>query len=161
MQETTKLTTMVFTIFIGATAFSLVFRGMEGDRLIAAAITQADLSPAAFIAIVMVVVFIVGFFIDFIEIIFIIVPVVAPIFSALGIDLVWIGILLAVNLQTSFLTPPFGFSLFYLKGVAPPEVKTIQLYRGIIPFIIIQVFFLALLIIFPEIVSWLPKLLDA
>ena len=107
----------------------------------------------AFLAIVMVVVFVAGFFIDFIEIIFIIVPVVAPIFSAMGVDLIWIGILLALNLQTSFLSPPFGFALFYLKGVAPPEVTTRQLYRGIVPYIIIQVIFLGLVIAFPEIVT--------
>ncbi|MDN5212529.1 TRAP transporter large permease subunit [Fulvivirgaceae bacterium BMA12] len=160
MRETTHLTTMVFIIFVGATAFSLVFRGLGGDRFLAETIAQADLSPNAFITMVMLAVFVAGFFIDFIEIIFIIVPVVAPIFSALGVDLVWIGILLAVNLQTSFLTPPFGFSLFYLKGVAPPEVKTGQLYRGIVPFIIIQLLFLGLIIVFPEIVSWLPEVLE-
>ncbi len=160
MRETTHLTTMVFIIFVGATAFSLVFRGLGGDRFLAETIVQADLSPNAFITMVMLAVFVAGFFIDFIEIIFIIVPVVAPIFSALGVDLVWIGILLAVNLQTSFLTPPFGFSLFYLKGVAPPEVKTGQLYRGIVPFIIIQLLFLGLIIVFPEIVSWLPEVLE-
>lgn len=160
MRETTHLTAMVFSIFIGATAFSLVFRGLEGDRFLVEAITQADLSPNAFIFMVMAAVFVAGFFIDFIEIIFIIVPVVAPIFSVLGVDLVWIGILLAVNLQTSFLTPPFGFSLFYLKGVAPPEVETGHLYRGIVPFIIIQLIFLSLIVFFPEVVSWLPEVLD-
>ena len=107
----------------------------------------------AFLTIVMVVVFIAGFFIDFIEIIFIIVPVVAPIFDRMGIDLIWVGILLALNLQTSFLSPPFGFALFYLKGVAPPEVKTKHLYRGIIPFIVIQIIFLVLVILFPEMVT--------
>ena len=153
MRETTHLTSMVFIILIGATAFSLVFRGLEGDRQLVALITQSQLSPQMFLFIVMVGVFIAGFFIDFIEIIFIFVPVVAPIFQKLGIDLVWVGILLALNLQTSFLTPPFGFSLFYLKGVAPPEIKTAQLYRGIIPFIVIQVIVLALVILFPELVS--------
>ena len=103
----------------------------------------------------MVLVFVAGFFIDFIEIVFIIVPVVAPLFVAMGIDLIWIGILLAVNLQTSFLTPPFGFALFYLKGVAPPEVKTSHLYQGIIPFVLIQIAFLILLVIFPEMTSML------
>ena len=153
MRETTHLTSMVFTILIGATAFSLVFRGLEGDRQLVALITSAQLSPELFLLIVMLAVFVAGFFIDFIEIIFIFVPVVAPIFQKLGIDLVWVGILLALNLQTSFLTPPFGFSLFYLKGVAPPEIKTSQLYRGIIPFIIIQVIVLALVILFPGIVT--------
>jgi tripartite ATP-independent transporter DctM subunit len=155
MQETTHLTCMVFIILVGATAFALVFRGMEGDRYLVGLIEEANLSPMTFLAIVMVVVFIAGFFIDFIEIIFIIVPVVAPIFSAMGIDLIWIGILLALNLQTSFLSPPFGFSLFYLKGVAPPQVTTGHLYRGIIPYVIIQMVFLALVIIFPEMVTFL------
>ena len=158
MQETTHLTSMVFIILVGATAFALVFRGMEGDRYLVRLIEEANLSPMAFLAIVMVVVFIAGFFIDFIEIIFIIVPVVAPIFSAMGIDLIWIGILLALNLQTSFLSPPFGFALFYLKGVAPPGVTTGQLYRGIIPYVIIQLVFLALVIAFPEMVRvFLPE----
>lgn len=138
-EETTHLTSMVFMILLGATTFSLVFRQLGGDRFLVDMIVGADLSPNVFIGLVMLIVFIAGFFIDFIEIIFIIVPVVAPLFAAMGIDLVWIGILLALNLQTSFLTPPFGFSLFYLKGVAPPEVKTKHLYRGIIPFLVIQV----------------------
>ncbi len=158
MQETTHLTSMVFIILVGATAFALVFRGMEGDRYLVSLIEEANLSPMAFLAIIMVVVFIAGFFIDFIEIIFIIVPVVAPIFSAMGIDLIWIGILLALNLQTSFLSPPFGFALFYLKGVAPPGVTTGQLYRGIIPYVIIQLVFLGLVIAFPEMVRvFLPE----
>lgn len=159
MRETTFLTSMVFMILIGATAFSLVFRGLEGDDLLISMIRSAELSPGAFLAVVLLVVFVVGFFIDFIEIVFIIVPVVAPIFTALGIDLVWIGILLAINLQTSFLTPPFGFALFYLKGVAPDSVKTTDIYKGIIPFVLIQLFFLVMLIVFPEIVSFLPSLL--
>ncbi|MEL6561966.1 MAG: TRAP transporter large permease subunit [Bacteroidota bacterium] len=159
MKETTFLTSMVFMILIGATAFSLVFRGLEGDDLLIGLIKDANLSPGAFLAVVLIVVFIVGFFIDFIEIVFIIVPVVAPIFLALEIDLVWIGILLAVNLQTSFLTPPFGFALFYLKGVAPDSVKTTDIYKGIVPFVLIQIAFLLMLIAFPEIVSFLPGVL--
>lgn len=153
MRETTMLTSMVFMILVGATAFSLVFRGLEGDKLLLGLIQSANLGPTHFLILVMIIVFISGFFIDFIEIVFIIVPVVAPIFVAMGVDLIWIGILLAVNLQTSFLTPPFGFALFYLKGVAPPEVKTSDLYKGIIPFVIIQIIFLTLLIVFPELVS--------
>lgn len=160
MRDTTFLTCMVFVILIGATSFSLVFRGMGGDRLLSEIITGANLSPYVFLALVLLVVFIAGFFIDFIEIIFIIVPVAAPIFVTLGIDLVWIGILIALNLQTSFLTPPFGFSLFYLKGVAPPEVRTSQLYRGIIPFVIIQLLLLVLVIAFPQLVSFLPELME-
>jgi tripartite ATP-independent transporter DctM subunit len=160
MKDTTFLTSMVFMILIGATSFSLVFRGMGGDRLLSSMILEAGLSPNVFLIVVLLVVFVAGFFIDFIEIIFIIVPVAAPIFAALGIDLVWIGILIALNLQTSFLTPPFGFSLFYLKGVAPPEVKTMHLYRGVIPFVVIQVLILVLVIIFPELVTFLPDLMD-
>ncbi|MEP4534775.1 MAG: TRAP transporter large permease subunit [Cyclobacteriaceae bacterium] len=158
-QETTKITAMVFMILVGATAFSLVFRGLEGDKMFLDLIQNSQLSPYGFLFVVMVVVFVAGFFIDFIEIIFIIVPVVAPVFAAMGIDLIWIGILLAINLQTSFLTPPFGFALFYLKGVCPPEVKTSHLYRGVVPFVIIQILFLISLILFPEIVTFLPGLL--
>ena len=152
MQQTTHLTAMVFMILLGATTFSLIFRTLGGDDYLIELITAANLSPMAFLALVMIVIFIAGFFIDFIEIIFIIVPVVTPIFDVLGVDMLWVGVLIAMNLQTSFLTPPFGFSLFYLKGVAPPEVTTQHLYRGIIPFIIIQVLFLGLVIAFPEII---------
>lgn len=159
MRDTTFLTCMVFMILVGATSFSLVFRAMGGDRLLSDLITQGGLSPHLFLAVVLLVVFIAGFFIDFIEIIFIIVPVAAPIFSAMGVDLIWIGILIALNLQTSFLTPPFGFSLFYLKGVAPPEIKTSHLYKGIVPFVAIQILLLIAVILFPEMVSWLPDLL--
>lgn len=132
---------------------------MHGDTILSNAILQANFQPEVFLAMVMLGVFIAGFFIDFIEIIFIIVPVVAPVFVAFGVDLLWVGVLIAMNLQASFLTPPFGFSLFYLKGVAPKEVTTAHLYRGIIPFIVIQVLMLVLIIIFPEIVTWLPDLL--
>ncbi len=152
MRETTHLTCMVFTILIGATTFALVFRGMGGDDYLIDLIETAQLSPMVFLLLVMVVVFIAGFFIDFIEIIFIIVPVVAPIFENYGMNLVWIGILLALNLQTSFLSPPFGFALFYLKGVAPEGVTTQHLYRGVIPFVLIQLVFLLLVVFFPEIV---------
>jgi tripartite ATP-independent transporter DctM subunit len=156
MQETTFLTCMVFIILVGATAFGLVFRGMRGDRILTNLILEANLGPHSFLALVMVVIFIAGFFIDFIEIVFIIVPVVAPIFVQFNVSLLWIGILIAVNLQTSFITPPFGFSLFYLKGVAPPSITTGHIYRGIIPFIIIQIIGLALIILFPELSTWLP-----
>lgn len=155
MVETTHLTSMVFLILLGATTFSLVFRGMNADDYLVNMITSADLSPHILLLIVMFVVFIAGFFIDFIEIIFIIVPVVAPLFIQLGIDPLWAGILIALNLQTSFLTPPFGFSLFYLKGVAPPEVRTVDIYKGIIPFLIIQIFVLILVFLFPEML-WTP-----
>ncbi|GJM32518.1 MAG: C4-dicarboxylate ABC transporter [Saprospiraceae bacterium] len=151
MRETTHLTSMVFVILLGATTFSFVFREMEGDVYLVELIQASNLSPTVFLILVMIIVFIAGFFIDFIEIIFIIVPVVAPIFTAYGVDLIWIGILLAMNLQTSFLSPPFGFSLFYLKGVAPPSVTTGHLYRGIVPFVLIQLVFLVVVMVFPEI----------
>ncbi len=160
MRETTWLTSMVFIILVGASAFALVFRGMDGDRYLSEMIVQANLQPELFLVIVMTGVFIAGFFIDFIEIIFIVVPVVAPIFTLFGVDLLWVGVLLAMNLQASFLTPPFGFSLFYLKGVVPKEVTTGHLYRGIIPFIIIQFIVLVLVILFPELVTRLPEMLS-
>ena len=160
MRETTWLTSMVFIILVGASAFALVFRGMDGDRYLSEMIVQANLQPELFLVIVMTGVFIAGFFIDFIEIIFIVVPVVAPIFTLFGVDLLWVGVLLAMNLQASFLTPPFGFSLFYLKGVVPKEVTTGHLYCGIIPFIIIQFIVLVLVILFPELVTRLPEVLS-
>ncbi|NJL76263.1 MAG: TRAP transporter large permease subunit [Saprospiraceae bacterium] len=154
MRETTHLTSMVFWILLGATTFSFVFRELGGDTYIVDLIEGANLSAFGFLILVMLVVFIAGFFIDFIEIIFIIVPIVAPIFAKqYGMNLTWIGVLLALNLQTSFLSPPFGFSLFYLKGVAPPEVTTAHLYRGIIPFIIIQLIVLALVAFFPTLMN--------
>lgn len=152
MRETTLLTCMVFVILLGATTFTFVFREMGGDRYLIELIEGSQLSAYGFLFLVMVVVFVAGFFIDFIEIIFIIVPVVAPVFVQYDLNLIWIGILIAMNLQTSFLTPPFGFSLFYLKGVAPPQVTTGHLYRGIVPFVIIQLIFLALVAFFPEMV---------
>lgn len=157
MRGTTTLTCMVFILLVGATAFGLVFRGMGGDRYITGLIMDAGLEAHHFLLIVMLVVFVAGFFIDFIEITFIIVPVVAPIFMQMGVDLLWVGILIALNLQTSFLTPPFGFSLFYLKGVAPPTITTTQIYRGIIPFIVIQVICVLIVIFWPEAVTWLPE----
>lgn len=151
-QETTKLTTMVFFILLGATTFTLVFRTLGGDTYLQELILSSNLTPMLFLLLVMVVIFIAGFFIDFIEIVFIIVPVVTPVFNALGMDMLWVGILIALNLQTSFLTPPFGFALFYLKGVAPETVKTSQIYRGIIPFIIIQLLIVGVVVFFPEII---------
>ena len=160
MKETTSLTSIVFMILIGATSFSLVFRGLEGDKILIDIITQADLTPELFIVLILFIVFIAGFFIDFIEIIFIIVPVITPILIALNIDLIWVGILLAINLQTSFLTPPFGFSLFYLKSVAPKEIKTKDIYYGIIPFVIIQLLFLIFLFYNPDYIYIIPKILN-
>lgn len=152
-KETLVLTSMVFMILIGATAFSLVFRGLQGDKLFLEIISKSNLGPNGFLILVMIMVFIAGFFIDFIEIIFIVVPIVTPVFVSMDVDLIWIGILLAINLQTSFLTPPFGFALFYLKGVTPSEIKTKQLYIGILPFVIIQIIFLGLLILFPQLLK--------
>ena len=157
MRQTMVLTSMVFFILLGATTFTLVFRLLGGDEYLINLITSSDLSPMMFLAIVMVIIFVVGFFIDFIEIIFIFVPVITPIFDIYEIDMLWIGILMAMNLQTSFLTPPFGFSLFYLKGVSPPEITTGILYRGIIPFIVIQVIFILIIVLFPDIIYLLIK----
>ncbi|WP_298543615.1 TRAP transporter large permease subunit [uncultured Aquimarina sp.] len=151
-QETTKLTSMVFFILLGATTFTLVFRTLGGDQYLQELIMSSQLTPLMFLLLVMLVIFIAGFFIDFIEIIFIIVPVVTPVFNAFDMNMLWVGILMALNLQTSFLTPPFGFALFYLKGVAPATVKTSQIYRGIIPFIVIQLIIVSLVMFFPEII---------
>lgn len=159
MIRTTTLTSMVFFILVGAAAFGLVFRGLHGDTYLSNLILSSNLEPHHFLAIVMVVIFICGFFIDFIEITFIIVPIVAPIFIHMNINLLWIGILIAMNLQTSFLTPPFGFSIFYLKGVAPEGVTTSHLYRGIIPYVILQLMALLTVIFWPDIALWLPKFL--
>jgi tripartite ATP-independent transporter DctM subunit len=159
MIRTTTLTSMVFFILVGAAAFGLVFRGLHGDTFLSNLILSSNLEPHHFLAIVMVVIFICGFFIDFIEITFIIVPIVAPIFIHMHIDLLWIGILIAMNLQTSFLTPPFGFSIFYLKGVTPAGVTTSHLYRGIIPYVGLQLIALLAVILWPDIALWLPRVL--
>ncbi len=152
MKQTTLLTSMVFLILLGATTFTLVFKTLGGDAFLVDMILEANLSPYVFLVLVLILIFVVGFFIDFIEIIFIIIPVVCPLFMALEMDMLWIAVLIAMNLQTSFLTPPFGFSLFYLKGVSPPEVKTMDIYRGVIPFIFIQITFIVILILFPSLV---------
>lgn len=149
MKETMYLSTMIFFILIGASTFALVFRGMGGDHLLVDFVSQSGLTQFQFILVVMVVLFLAGFFIDFIEIIFILVPILTPIFILYKIDLIWIAILISINLQTSFLTPPFGFALFYLKGVAPATVTTAHMYRGIIPFILIQLGVLAIFYLFP------------
>jgi len=157
VRETTKVTSMVFLILIGASIFSLVFRGFGGEELLQAFFT--DLPGGAFTAmlLVMIVIFLLGFILDFIEITFVVVPIVAPILLMMGLDPVWLGIMIAVNLQTSFLTPPFGFALFYLRGVASNLVKTEQIYKGVIPFIIIQLVLLIVMAIWPEIITWLPS----
>jgi len=160
MRSTVKLTCMVFIILCGAAAFGLVFRGLGGDHLVRGFLTGIahQYSKGMVLAIVMGVIFIIGFFLDFIEITFIHVPVLAPIMIDFGYDPVWFCILLAVNLQTSFLTPPFGFSLFYLKAVTPPEISTGHIYRGIIPFVLFQLVGLAIVVFFPQLATWLPKL---
>jgi len=159
MKTTTNLTCMVFIILVGATTLGLVFRGLNGDALVRGLIQAIPYGKWGILFIVMSIIFIAGFFLDFIEITFIHVPVLAPIMISMGVNPLWLAVLIAVNLQTSFLTPPFGFSLFYLKGVCPPEVETIDIYKGIIPFVIIQLIGLAVICVYPESVTWLPKLL--
>ncbi|MCF6247947.1 MAG: TRAP transporter large permease subunit [Desulfobacula sp.] len=160
MDTTTRLTCMVFIILVGATTLGLVFRGLNGDALVRELITSLPFGKAGILFIVMSIIFIAGFFLDFIEITFIHVPVLAPIMiDHFGVDPLWLAILIAVNLQTSFLTPPFGFSLFYLKGVTPPEVSTMDIYKGIIPFVIIQIIGLGIICLIPESVTWLPKVI--
>jgi tripartite ATP-independent transporter DctM subunit len=148
--ETVKITAMVFAILIGATAFSLVFTYTGGDAIVHDFMKELPGERWGFIILSMIIIMVLGFFIDFVEISYIVVPILVPIAAALGIDPIWYAILIAMNLQTSFLTPPFGFSLFYLKGVAPPEVRTTDIYRGVAPFIILQVIVVALLVAFPE-----------
>lgn len=158
-RSTMYITSMVFVILIGATMFSLVFRGFGGDELIAHILSNAPGGKIGALLLVMATMFILGFFLDFIEITFVIVPLVAPPLMAMGMDPIWLGILMALNLQTSFLTPPFGFALFYLRGVAPPEVTTTALYRGVIPFILIQIFVMLLVAFVPELATHLPKIM--
>ncbi|SBS31021.1 Sialic acid TRAP transporter permease protein SiaT [Marinomonas aquimarina] len=158
---TTKVTGMVFMILIGASLFSLVFRGFGGEELIHEFFNQLPGGVISAVLIVMLVMFFLGFILDFIEITFVVVPIVAPVLLAMGLDPIWLGIMMAINLQTSFLTPPFGFALFYLRGVAPPEVKTQSIYKGVIPFIMIQLFVLLLLSVWPELATWLPEVIYA
>ena len=160
MQLTMRLTSMVFMILIGAIAFGLVFRGMGGDTLVRDMMTNIPGGVWGFMFVSMLLIFFLGFFLDFLQICFIVVPIIAPIASLLGIDLLWLAVLIGLNLQTSFLTPPFGFSLFYLKAVAPPEIRIQDIYRGIIPFVTIQILTLILLMFFPILVTWLPDLMD-
>ena len=160
MQQTTKLTSMVFMILIGATAFGLVFRGMGGDKLVLDVMTNLPAGVWGFLFVSMLLIFILGFFLDFLQICFIVVPILAPIATEFGIDLLWFAVLIAINLQTSFLTPPFGFSLFYLKAVAPPSVRIQDIYSGIIPFVILQLITIMLLIFIPELITWLPNFMD-
>jgi len=154
--STLKITGMVFFILISASVFSLVFRGFSGDELVHNFLTGLPGDKVSAMIITMIVIFILGFILDFIEITFVVIPIVAPILLGMGFDPVWLGIMIAINLQTSFLTPPFGFALFYLRGVAPDTVKTQQIYKGIIPFVLIQIIMLVILAIYPEIVTFLP-----
>ena len=156
--QTLRTTSMVIFILLGSTAFSLVFRGLRGDRLIADVLTNLPGGNTGFLIVSMATIFILGFFIDFFEIAFIVVPLFAPIAQQVGIDLVWYGVIIGANMQTSFLTPPFGFALFYLRGVAPKEITTGNIYRGVIPFIVLQLLVLVAIIAFPQLVSWLPSL---
>ena len=157
MRSTTHTTSMVFVILIGAALFSLVFRGLGGDDTIHDLLQSLPGGTWTAVAVVMLVMFLLGFFLDFIEIIFVVVPLVGPILLGMGVDPVWLGVMMAINLQTSFLTPPFGFALFYLRGAAPESVSTGDIYRGAIPFVIIQLIMLALLAWIPEMATWLPE----
>ena len=156
MQSTTQINCMVFVILLGASMFSLVFRGYEGDELVQDFLTQLPGGMLTAFLLVMAVMFLMGFFLDFFEITFVVVPIVGPILLQMGLDPVWLGVMIAINLQTSFLTPPFGFALFYLRGVAPPSVTTMQIYKGAFPFILIQLLTLLVLWFWPELVTWLP-----
>ena len=156
MDSTLKVTSMVFMIFIGAALFSLVFRGFGGEELVQSVFTSLPGGVFTAMLVVMLVIFLLGFILDFIEITFVVVPIVAPVLLAMGVDPVWLGIMIAINLQTSFLTPPFGFALFYLRGVAAQELSSGRLYKGVVPFILIQLIVLGLLAAFPELATWLP-----
>lgn len=155
--RTTRITAMVFMILLGASLFSLVFRGFGGDEMIADFLTALPGGVVTAMVLVMLVMFLLGFVLDFIEITFVVVPIIGPVLMAMGLDPIWLGVMIALNLQTSFLTPPFGFSLFYLRGVCPDSVPTSAIYRGVIPFIAIQILVLALLALMPQLVIWLPN----
>lgn len=147
---------MVFLILIGAALFSLVFRGFGGEELVSHYFTNMPGGTTGALLLVMAVIFLLGFILDFIEITYVVIPIVGPILLAMGVDPVWLGVMVAINLQTSFLTPPFGFALFYLRGVAPAAIPTAAIYRGVLPFILIQLLLLGLLALWPSLVTWLP-----
>lgn len=159
MRSTTKVTSMVFMIFIGASIFSLVFRGLGGDEVVTDLLSDLPGGVFGAMFVVMLVMFLLGFILDFIEITFVVVPIIGPILLSMGLDPVWLGVMIAINLQTSFLTPPFGFALFYLRGVAPPEISTGAIYRGVAPFVLIQLFMLACLAYWPSLATWLPDMI--
>ena len=152
-------TAMVFFILIGASIFSLVFRGFGGDEIVQSAFNNMPGGMWGALAIVMLVIFLLGFILDFIEITFVVVPIVGPALMAMGVDPIWLGVLIAVNLQTSFLTPPFGFALFYLRGVAPSSVATTEIYAGVVPFIVLQLLLLGMLLVWPTLATWLPQMI--
>jgi TRAP-type mannitol/chloroaromatic compound transport system permease large subunit len=157
MRATTSITAMIFATLIGATLFALVFRGLGGDDMVHEFLKMLPGGKYGALLAIMGVIFLMGFFLDFVEITIIVIPIVGPIILAMGVDPVWFGVMIAVNLQTSFLTPPFGFSLFYLRGVAPPSVGTLDIYRGIIPFVVLQLLGLAAVMAFPALATWLPE----
>ncbi len=159
-RSTTMTSAMIFTILIGASLFSLVFRGFGGEELVEGFFHQLPGGVFTAMLVVMVIIFLLGFILDFIEITFVVVPIVGPVLLAMGVDPIWLGIMIALNLQTSFLTPPFGFALFYLRGVAPPSVATSALYRGVIPFIVLQLLVLCALALWPALATWLPQQLS-
>jgi len=158
VRSTMQVSSMVFLILIGASVFSLVFRGFGGDELVENLLTQLPGGVIGAMLVVMLVMFFLGFVLDFIEITFVVVPIVGPVLLGMGLDPVWLGIMIAINLQTSFLTPPFGFALFYLRGVAPPSITTADIYRGVMPFIGIQLAMLGLLALWPALATWLPTI---
>jgi tripartite ATP-independent transporter DctM subunit len=159
MQGTLSVTSMVFLILIGASVFSLVFRGYGGDEAVRTMLDGLPGGAFSAMLVVMLIMFLLGFVLDFIEIVFVVVPIVGPVLLGMGLDPVWLGVMMAVNLQTSFLTPPFGFALFYLRGVAPPSVTTAQIYRGVVPFVVLQILALLVLAAFPQLATWLPEAL--
>ncbi|MDH3871455.1 MAG: TRAP transporter large permease subunit, partial [Gammaproteobacteria bacterium] len=161
MRSTTRVTCMVFLILIGASMFSLVFRGFGGDEIVAELLGSLPGGKVGAMLAVMLLMFLLGFVLDFIEITFVVVPIVGPVLLTMGIDPVWLGVMIALNLQTSFLTPPFGFALFYLRGVAPAEVTTAQIYRGVMPFIGLQLGMLIILALWPQLATWLPGIIYA
>ena len=154
-----KITCMVFVILLGASVFALVFRGLHGDDLVHDVLTGLPGGALGAMVLVMAVMFLLGFFLDFIEIVFVVVPIVAPVLLTMGLDPVWLGVMIAINLQTSFLTPPFGFALFYLRGVAPDSIATMDIYRGAMPFVGIQLVGLGLVALLPGLATWLPQAL--
>jgi TRAP-type mannitol/chloroaromatic compound transport system permease large subunit len=158
-RSTMTITAMIFAMLIGATLFALVFRGLGGDDMVHAALSGLPGGAGGAIAVVMAVIFALGFFLDFVEIAIIVIPIVGPIILQMDVDPIWFGVLIAVNLQTSFLTPPFGFSLFYLRGVAPREVRTAHIYRGVAPFVGLQLLGLGLTALHPPLATWLPRVL--